>query len=222
MKIEGELKDGLDLALNEVCLLAFEYDNVLNNVTVIFETVTINTEDNKVVFHFLGVSRCSARLLMGRWDDENADVLKMTPDQLSAQLEDYNGDSMYGWEFINIEDSKEKFEEWKDKLSFDLIISQESESTNCIDIFSEQFIGSPKTLDLRICFEEIQIETLSGIPLSIQEFINRGTEGWNAIYSGNEEVTNKYGIIPVEPLTKQKTTPVRSTIWMRLRNWFIK
>lgn len=221
MKIEGELKDGLDLALNEACLLAFEYDNVLNKVTVIFETVTINTEDNKVVFHFLGVSRCSARLLMGRWNDENADVLKMTPDQLSAQLEDYNGDSMYGWEFINIEDSKEKFEEWKE-ISFDIIISQESESTNCIDLFSEQFIGSPKTLDLRICFEEIQIETLLGLPISIQEFIDRGAEGWNAIYSGNEQVTSKYGIVSAENFTKQKITPVHSTIWTRLRNWFTK
>ena len=222
MKIEGELKDGLDLALNEAYLLAFEYDDVLNKVAVIFETVMVDTDDNRVIFHFSGVSRCSARLLMGMWDDENANVLKMTPDELSAQLDSYNGDSMYGWEFINIEDSKEKFEEWKDKLSFDVIISQESESTNCIDIFSEQFIGSPKTLDLRICFEEIQIETLSGRPMSIHEFIDRGTEGWNAIYSGNEEVTDKYGIIPADTLTKQKITPVHSTIWTRLRNWFTK
>lgn len=224
MKIEGDLKHYLDHALNEARLTEFEYDDVLNKATAIFETVALNSdgsvpEDSRVIFHFLNLSRLSAFVKLGMWDNESAEILKLTPREFTSYLKSFNGQSMYGWEFINVKDSENNFREWKDKASFDIVISPQSDSTNCIDIFSEHFSDKPKTIDLRLCFDDIKIESISGIPMTIQDFIDRGVRGWDSIYSGNNEMTNKYGIVAAGPTTSDSSKTQQTTIWTRFKKW---
>lgn len=50
--------------------------------------------------------------------------------------------------------------------------------------------------------------------ISLQEFIDRGIRGWNAIYNRNNNTTNKYGIVALTEEKKlRKVIPKRNTVF---------
>ncbi|NQX85084.1 MAG: hypothetical protein HRT67_04150 [Flavobacteriaceae bacterium] len=229
MKIPTEIRDSLNLALNESRLTEFSIDRKLNQVSVILETVAMNKdltipEDSRVVITFNGVSRVAGKLKLGEWNDESAKTEKFEPEELSEKLMNYNGHSMYGWEFINVENSEKEFQKWQNNSSFDISLVEGQNDINTIDIFSEHFSEKCKTLDLRIWFEELEIESFSGISMTTQEFIDRGERGWNAIYNGNEGMTKAHGIVAASN-EKEKTLHTTRAIpnkgfIAKLKDWF--
>ena len=211
MRIQADIKDKLNHALNESRITEFSIDRKLNKVSVVFETVAMNEDgtipkDSRVVFSFLNVCRVAGKLKLGEWNDDTALTESFPPEELTEKLLSYNGHSMYGWEFINVENSEKEFEKWENDSSFDVSLFGCQNDINTIDIFSEHFSEKPKTLDLRIWFEELEIESLDGIPMSSQEFIARGIRGWNAIYDGNDGMTKAHGIVALSDEKEKNTT----------------
>jgi len=211
MRIPTDIRDYLNHALNESRLTEFSIDRKLNKVSVVFETVALNEDgtipdDSRVVFSFINVSRLAGKLKLGEWNDESAKTETFQPEELTERLLNYKGHSMYGWEFINVDNSDKEFEKWENDSSFDIKLFDCQNDVNTIDIFSEHFSEKPKTLDLRVWFEEIEIESLNGIPMTTQEFIDRGVRGWNAIYEGNNGMTKAHGIVALSDEKEKNTT----------------
>lgn len=200
MRITADKRDELNRSFNESRITGFSIDRELKRVSVVFETVCMNEdgtipEDTRVVISFINVCRLAGILKLVELNNETFRTESFQPEELNERLLSYNGESMYGWEFINVENPDLKFEEWQSDSSFDVQLIDCPTNVNTIDIFSEHFSSECKSLDIRIWFEKIEIESLEGEPISTQEFIDRGTRGWNAIFKGNNRMTKAYGIV---------------------------
>ncbi|AFM02758.1 hypothetical protein Fleli_0269 [Bernardetia litoralis DSM 6794] len=196
-------------------------------VTIILETIAVNEDgtvpnDSRLKFDFKNVGRIASLLKLGEWNDENAEIIKLTPEKLSEQIFKFNGDSMYGWEFINVDKYDEDFEKWESKASLDIKLQEKNGYLNTIDIFSEHFSENCKTIDLKIWFDYLEIRTIQNESISLQEFIDRGIRGWNAIYDGNNNMTEKHGIVALAEEKKLRTTiPIRNTgFWDKFKSLF--
>lgn len=227
MRLKQEITDYLNHSLNESRITEFKLNEENKMVTIILETIAINNDgtvpnDSRLKFEFKNVGRIASLLKLGEWDNDNAEILKLTPEKLSKQILEFNGDSMYGWEFINVEKYDVEFEKWKHKASFDIKLQEEVDYLNTIDIFSEHLSENCKTLDLKIWFDDLKIKTIQNQTVSLQEFIDRGIRGWNAIYDGNNNMTEKHGIVALAEEKKLRTTMaiVNTGFWSKFKSLF--
>ncbi|KAB2807696.1 hypothetical protein [Phaeocystidibacter luteus] len=200
MRIPDDILDPLNCALNESRLTQFSLDRELKKVTIVLETVAMNQDgtipdDSRVVITFHNVCRLAGKLKHGIWNDESARIETLQPEELTERLRNFNGHTMYGWDFINVENSDKEFQKWEADASFDLELSDCKKDVNTIDIFSEHYSQKSKTLDLRVWFEELDFRSITGLPMTTKEFIDRGIRGWNAVYNGHKGMTKVSGIV---------------------------
>jgi|JI7StandDraft_1071085.scaffolds.fasta_scaffold102923_2 hypothetical protein len=194
MQIDEELRHRIGLALNEANLLGVEFDKEKNLVACSFALVAIDKagnipKDNRLLFIFKPVGRFVASYRNGYWDDKNAVVEKFEPHDILEVVKRFNGQSIYGWDFVNCGDNE--FDSWKDRLSFDYSTGDNIGLTNTIDLFQER---GNRHLDFRIWFDDLEILTPQYEPVELEEFLENGKRGWDAIYYGN--ASNKFGIYP--------------------------
>ena len=203
MQIDEELRHRIGLALNEATLLGVEFDKEKNLVACSFALVAMDKngnvpEDNRLLFIFKPVGRFVASLRNGHWDDKNAEVEKFEPENILDIIQSFKGLSIYGWDFINCGDKD--FDTWKDRLSFDYSAGDNIGLTNTIDLFQE---GGNRHIDLRIWFDDFEILTPKYEPVDLEEFLENGKRGWDAVYSNNDKMGN-FGIIPATTENEQK------------------
>ena len=196
MQINDELRYRIGLALNEAALLGVEFDKEKNLVACSFAVIAMDKdgnvpEDNRLLFIFKPIGRFVASYKKGHWDDPNAEVEKFEPEKILEIVQQFEGLSIYGWDFINCGD--EDFETWKDRLSFDYSTEKSLGLTNTIDLFQE---GWDKDIDIRIWFDDFEILTPKYELVELEEFLENGKRGWDAIYASNEKM-RKFGIIPL-------------------------
>ena len=221
MQIDEDLRHRMGLALNEATLLGVEFDKEKNLVACSFALVTMDKDgnvpdDNRLLFIFKPVGRFVASLRNGHWDDKNAEVEKFEPESILEIIQSFKGLSIYGWDFVNCGD--EDFDTWKDRLSFDYSKGENVGLSNTIDLFQE---GGNRHIDLRIWFDDFEILTPMYESVDLEEFLENGKRGWDAIYANNEKMGD-FGIIPASKENEQKLKAVINNLTeeQRPKSWW--
>lgn len=223
MQINKELRDRIGIALNEAVLLGVEFDKKRNLVACSFALVAMDKdgkvpEDNRLLFIFKPVGRFVASLRNGSWDDKNADVEKFEPENILDIIKSFQGLSIYGWDFVNCGDKD--FDTWKERLSFDYSTGDNVGLENTIDLFQE---GANRHIDLRIWFDDFKILTPKHEPFDLEDFLENGKRGWDAIYANNDKMSG-FGIFPATTENEQKLKAAISnlTAEQQPKNWWTK
>ena len=89
-------------------------------------------------------------------------------------------------------------------MSFDYSTGEKIGLTNTIDLFQE---GENRHIDLRIWFDDFQILTPKYEPVDLEDFLENGKRGWDAIYANNDKMGH-FGIIPATSDNVQKLKSV--------------
>lgn len=195
MKLTQEDIDGLGVALNEATLLGFEVSEKDRVAAVTFEVLSLPEfgnppSDSRVLFVFAPVGRIAASLRLGRWDDNTAQVVPFTIDQLFDVVQDFGGQPIHGWKFFDVD--HEQIKRWVERLSLDCLWEPKSLS-HSITLFQE---GNGKHLDICLWFDDFIITDPKGNEISLPNFIAGGKRWWDGLYSGDKR-TNGYGISPL-------------------------
>jgi hypothetical protein len=196
MKITHEVKKAFDIALNEATIHGVEFIKEQRTVGCTFGLVSMNedgkiSEDNRLLFILKPIGRIAASLTHKITEKSSETVEKFESDKLFEKVKEFGNQPIYGWDFINSGD--EAFEKWSNKLSFDFNYMDKNGLTNTLDLFQEGYGES--SIDIRVWFDNIEIFTPSYKSVSIDTFLNNGKRGWDAIYSDDETMTAKYGIV---------------------------
>lgn len=228
MKIDEKLRHKIGLALNEATILGVEFDEEKKLVSVSFAVVAIDKngnvpDDNRLLFIFKPVGRFTASYRNGHWDDKNATIEKFEPKDILEIIQRFQGQAIYGWDFVNCGDKN--FDTWKDRLSFDYSTGDNIGLTNTIDLFQED---GDKHIDFRIWFDNFEILTSKYEKVELQDFIDSGIRGWDAVYENNEKM-GEFGIIPATTENDQKLKTAinnltgeqqQKTWWTKLKDKF--
>ncbi|MCW7494671.1 hypothetical protein ND861_18605 [Leptospira sp. 2 VSF19] len=195
MNINEQLRDQIDLAFNEATLLGIEFKKEKSIVACTFDLITMNKngevpKDKRLLFIFKSVGRFVASLRNARWDDSTAKAEIFDYHNIGEVVQKFGARSIYGWEFINR--GNEIYDTWKDRLSFDFNSNHTSGLTNTIDLFQENY---NKHIDIRIWFDSFDILTPNYESVELEEFLENGKRGWEAIYSNNPRMQS-FGIFP--------------------------
>ena len=223
MQIDEELRHRIGLALNEATLLGVEFDKEKNLVACSFALVAMDKngnvpEDNRLLFIFKPVGRFVASLRNGHWEEQNAEVEKFEPEKILEIIQSFKGQSIYGWDFVNCGDKD--FDTWTNRLSFDYSTGNKVGLTNTIDLFQE---GDNRHIDLRIWFDDFEILTPKYESVDLEEFLENGKRGWDAVYANNDKMSH-FGIIPAtaENEQKLKTAITNLTEEQQPKSWWTK
>jgi hypothetical protein len=183
-----EIKDGLNLALNEAIIIGLDFDEERQTVYVTFCPIAIQQDgtipsDNRFLFAFRNVGRLASSLTL----EPDTTAIKFKSNELGAKVSEFKNESIYGWEFI---DNPEEivFKQWKDNVSFDTVINDSCINQHTIDLFQEDKY-SKKSIDIRIWFENIEIFDSDSKLLDVQTFIDNGKRGWDKIYESGWSTT---------------------------------
>ena len=183
MRITEKQKNELDLAFNESKI---NYAEILSSsVEVLLDCISMNEsgefpEDNRHKVVFPDYGRIVVSYRNGSWDNESAIVDSISPKELKNKFSGLTLDSMYGWEFINLDDSH--FYKWSDKISLDETNLSNWSKMNTIDLFAEQVGKDEVTIDIRIWFEDFVIFDFKGNELTKKQFAENGRRGWKQLY----------------------------------------
>ena len=191
MNIDKKQKDELDLAFNESTInyVGIESDSV----EILLSCISMNADkefpdDNRLKIVFSDYGRIAISYRKGTWDDENAEIEEIKPDELKSKFDGLILDSMYGWAFINLEEKQ--FTDWSDKISLDKINNSNWSDMNTIDLFAEQVGKDEITIDIRIWFIDFRVFDFKNTELSKKEFAENAQRGWNQMYETGIETEN--------------------------------
>ena len=179
--ITEDIKDGLNLALNEAIIVGLDFDKERKTVYLTFYPIAIQQDgtipnDNRFLFAFRNVGRLASSLTL----EPETKAIKFDTNELSDKMSEFKNESLYGWEFID-NDEELIFKQWKDNVSFDKIFSDTFEKQHTIDLFQEDKY-SKKTIDIRIWFDTIEMFDSDLKPFDAQTFIANGKRGWDKLY----------------------------------------
>ena len=191
MNIKKKQKDGLDLAFNESKINYVGIES--NSIEVLLDCISMNSnkefpDDNRLKIVFSDYGSIAVSYRKGNWDNENAEIEKIKPDELKLKFDGLILDSMYGWEFINLEEKQ--FTDWSDKISLDEINNSNWSDMNTIDLFAEQVGKDEITIDIRIWFNDFRVFDFKNTELSKKEFAENAQRGWNQMYETGIETEN--------------------------------
>lgn len=186
--ITQDIKDGLNLALNEANIVGLDFDKELKTVYLTLYPIAIQQDgtipdDNRFLFAFRNVGRLASSLTL----DTDKVAIKFNPNELANHMNEFKNESLYGWEFID-NDEELIFKQWKENMSFDTIINADFEKQHTIDLFQEDKY-SKKTIDIRIWFDTIEIFDSNLKPFDTQTFIDNGKRGWDKLYKDGWSTT---------------------------------
>ena len=179
--ITEDIKDELNLALNEAIIVGLDFDKERKTVYLTLYPIAIQQDgtipnDNRFLFAFRNVGRLASSLTL----EPETKAIKFDTNELSDKMSEFKNESLYGWEFID-NDEELIFKQWKDNVSFDKIFSDTFEKQHTIDLFQEDKY-SKKTIDIRIWFDKIEMFDSDLKPFDAQTFIDNGKRGWDKLY----------------------------------------
>lgn len=194
MVIDEELRHRIGLALNEATLHDIKLDKKNSIVTCVFSLITLDKyeklpDENRFQLVFKPVGRFIASYKKDV--DGSEELQKFEPEGISDVIQSFDKQQIYGWDFVNIEE--EFFDKWKDELSFDYSVSAEVGMANTIYLFQEYW---KQDIDIRIWFDDFEIFNSKNEQVQLEEFLENGKRGWNAIYRG-EGRGRGFGVVPI-------------------------
>lgn len=186
------------IALNEASLLGAEVDperrmaGVTLAVLALPEGAGPARSDSRVQLMLLGVERVVASLRAGNWDDSSAEVIQFPLDALLEVVTGFNGQPIYGWEFLDVPDEKD-FASWSSRLSLDWV-GESRGAPHTLTLFQEG-TAAERHLDLRFWFESMRIFRPDGEQLALDDFTAAGRRWWDGLHAGDPR-TAGHGIHP--------------------------
>ncbi|MCA9409228.1 MAG: hypothetical protein KC733_11105 [Candidatus Omnitrophica bacterium] len=195
-KITEEEKRKLNIALNEAILISVQICPYQKVGTIILSILSLCKDcslpdDKRVQFTLKNVGRVVASKRLGRWNDQNAKIVKFKLQELPSIIEEFGESPIYGEEFFG--DTNRDFQNWKDRLSLNWE-EKNGGKTNSLFLFQD---GGTKHLDLIIWFDELNIETMDHNQISIEEFISGNQRWFEALKRGDKRALQN-GINPYE------------------------
>lgn len=212
MKLTREQLNGLGIALNEATLLGAEVDagrflcGLTMSVLTLPETGPA-PEETRLQILLSPVGRVCASLRHGRWDNPNAPIERFELKELLPKVQSFGGMAVYGWEFLDVEESR--FSEWSNRLSLDWQGDNSAVAHNLM-LFQENS-HPERVLDLRIWFNDIAFRKPSGEEVSLDEVIAGGKRWWDGLYAGDPR-TSASGIFPLKSSPPNPAPPDTSRI----------
>jgi len=175
MKFSENIRNGLNVILNESAFLGLALDEKDNNIICDFELLreSGNEKPNYVNFRLENIKRYIA---VYKIDIQNENkILKFNPNQINEYLENFINKDIYGWEFFNVENSNFNFSE----LSFQYSIDDEYEKFNSLELFQEDL---NEDLEIKIWFESLKAFYENNEEINISELIDKQDNIWNSIF----------------------------------------
>ena len=154
------------------------------------------TDDPRRTLRLSGVSRVVASYRAGRWDDGDAAVLPLDPDGLRELLRRNGGAPIYGWEFVDHDDTR--WPDWRRRLSLDVALA----GTGGHHLTLFQDLQGKAHLDFRAWFTDLSVFDGDGGRLDLDTFIAGGVRWWDAMYAG-ERSSLAPGIVSGAPEAPQ-------------------
>lgn len=184
MELTRERIQALGVALNEATLVGVEIDEQQRGVGVTFSVLTLPQtgpapQDTRVQFVLFPVGRVIASLRNGDWNDVDAEILQVAPEELLTVVQSFGGQPVYGWNFFDVRDDAK--EHWIDQLSLDWG-AREDGMEHTLTLFQE---GVERHLDLRIWFDAFVICDPYGNQIEVEEFCAGGQRWWRAFNEGD-------------------------------------
>lgn len=175
MKIPENIKDGLNVVLNESSILEVILNEDDNFIIIKLELLRENG-DEKANFANLKLENLKKYIASYRTDIRNENkVLKFEPKQINKYLQNFINKDVYGWDFFNVENSNFNFSE----LSFEFLKDTEFDKYNCIELFQEDL---DEDLIFKIWFENFKILNENNEEICVKELINKQNNIWETIF----------------------------------------
>lgn len=198
MKMDTKIAQRFGAALNEASFLGAEYDPDRNLLCTTFSVLTLPNDcspeppDPRVQIVFSGVGRIAAALRNSFWNVLDAETIPFQISELLEVVQSFGGQPVYGWEFVNVDDSSLKH--WQSRLSLDYLAPAGS-TDNRINLFQES-LAPQRHLHLWIWFADIHLRNPLGEEIAMEDFIAGGDRWWAAMYAGDNRASG-HGIAPV-------------------------
>jgi hypothetical protein len=188
--------DGLNVALNEATWIDVRVDVAGCRVDFALHVLALAAPGElraaeQVIVSLGQVRRVAASYRHGRWDDLDAAVEPLRPEDLSAVVRGFGGCPIYGWEFLD--PPEHSWVHWQGRLSMDLALPG-SRPAHVLDVSLEG--GAPaRHLDLRVWFTDLCITAADAQPIALADFIAAGVRWWDGLYARDPRTSGK-GIFP--------------------------
>jgi hypothetical protein len=102
-------------------------------------------------------------------------------DELDEVVRSFGGREIYGWEFFDVADAK-LYNRWKGQPSLDWQ-SGDGRGSHTLDLFQGELF-QPKSLEVRLWFDSLDVADEWGEPIPIAKFIEGGVGFWDAASAG--------------------------------------
>ncbi|CAM2915639.1 hypothetical protein [Skermania piniformis] len=187
MELSDEQRLGLNAALSEARCRGVSVDEPGGIVRIQLDVLTLPESgppppDAAVSLVLSGVARIAASFRLIRWDAHEPLVHPLTPAGLDEAVRSFEGGALHGWEFIDLPESSWAI--WREMLSFDVTLGDRT-GQHVLEMSQEEGMIDPRVLDLRVWFDTISVEGITGQPLSLTDFIAGGVRWWAAHDSGD-------------------------------------
>lgn len=194
MSLEGELRQGLGVALNESRWLDVHVDGRRGEVRALLHVLTLpeqgpEPKDPRRVLRCWGVSRLAVSLRPGPLADDEVPAEPLDLGALSAAVRSFGAQPIYGWEFVDPPLSY--IERWADRLSLDEVLGEPKGDEHRLYLFQEE---AERCLELCAWFEDLTITDGKARTVPVEDFLAGGRRWWDALYAGDRRVQG-HGIV---------------------------
>lgn len=202
MEFSSELISAINVALNESDWLDVRLDAPRARAEFMMRVMTLpelgpEPADRRLVLRCSGVGRVAASLRAGRWNDEAAAVEPVTVESLPEIVRSFEGQPVYGWDFIDPKDEKgNSWTRWRQCLSLDAHFGGQGD--HVIELFQESLTGPVRHLDVRVWFEDLSTLSAEGHEVPIEDVTSGGKRWWDGFFAGDPR-TQGHGMGPLKP-----------------------
>lgn len=204
MKLSSDEIEGFNLALDEATVLGAELNDDRTKMAITFDVLTLPSdtepepEDSRISLRLHDISRLAVSLRKGRWDDDNAEILRFEVSDFFNMVHNSCGGAIYGIKFLNA--GEEWFETWKNKLSLNFV-NEDRPSKFTLDLFQD----GQNTLNMRVWFESFKILSPELQEIELETFISGGKRWWEGFNRGDMRTMGR-GMIQLDPDKKKDRT----------------
>lgn len=175
---------GLNVALSEATLDSVTVDQPAKLASIVISVPMLGDDETLVTIRLLVVSRIAVSLRLGPWNDLLAKVVPITLDDLSAVVQTFGTQPVYGDRFVDVP-SAEGFGRWSDRLSLDHWLLQDL-GTHTLALFQESSLPE-RHLDMQVWFEDLAIFDAEGKGIPLDTFIDVREKWWDALFGGPQQ-----------------------------------
>ena len=183
----------LNFALNEARWLAIDPRPDIAACLVIFDVLTLPADDGGDGHAIRGlalrpVSRISASYRLGRWDNASAEVAPVAFDDLNHVLESFDGQPIYGMEFIDPPTANCR--QVRNRPSLDVVWA-ERDPKRVLHLVQESSGEPDRILEVLIEFDSFDgLFDDANNGADIIEFVNGARRWWEGLRAGDARTSS--------------------------------